>query len=64
MVLGYLTLLKIELIGLKVRGIYENPGASIMIAAHKKLEQLVSTRQENELKTFMDNKWGYSCLCC
>ncbi|WP_395167354.1 hypothetical protein [Francisella salimarina] len=42
----------------------KTPGASIIIAAHKKLEQLVSTRQENELKTFMDNKWGLPCLCC
>ncbi|MED7820345.1 MULTISPECIES: argininosuccinate synthase [unclassified Francisella] len=56
---GVFNLIEDRLIGLKVRGIYENPGASIIIAAHKKLEQLVSTRQENELKTFMDNKWAY-----
>jgi len=31
----------------------------ILIAAHKKLEMLVSTREENELKAFMDNKWAY-----
>lgn len=56
---GVFNLIEDRLIGLKVRGIYENPGASILIAAHKKLEQLVSTRQENELKSFMDNKWAY-----
>lgn len=43
---GVFNLIEDRLIGLKVRGIYENPGASIIIAAHKKLEQLVSTRQE------------------
>ncbi|AIT10095.1 argininosuccinate synthase [Candidatus Francisella endociliophora] len=56
---GVFNLIEDRLIGLKVRGIYENPGASIIIAAHKKLEQLVSTRQENELKSFIDNKWAY-----
>ncbi len=48
-----------RLIGFKVREVYENPGAAILIAAHKKLEHLVSTRQENELKSFMDQKWAY-----
>lgn len=52
-------LIEDRLVGLKVRGVYENPGASILIQAHKKLEQLVSTREENELKSFMDNKWAY-----
>lgn len=56
---GVFHLIEDRVVGLKVRGIYENPGASILIAAHKKLEQLVSTREENELKSFMDNKWAY-----
>ena len=56
---GVINLIEDRLVGLKVRGIYENPGATILIAAHKKLEQLVSTRTENELKTFMDTKWAY-----
>ncbi len=56
---GVHTLVEDRLIGLKVRGVYENPAGTILVAAHKKLEMLVSTRQENELKTFMDNKWSY-----
>ncbi|MDR2411526.1 MAG: argininosuccinate synthase [Candidatus Peribacteria bacterium] len=48
-----------RLVGLKVRGVYENPGATILIKAHKNLEQLVSTREENELKSFIDTKWAY-----
>lgn len=48
-----------RLVGLKVREVYENPAATILIAAHKKLEHLVSTRQENELKTYIDQKWSY-----
>ncbi len=56
---GVVNLVEDRLVGLKVRGIYENPGATILIAAHKKLEQLVSTRVENELKGFIDTKWAY-----
>ncbi|MCB0375173.1 MAG: argininosuccinate synthase [Sinomicrobium sp.] len=56
---GVFHLIEDRLVGLKVRGVYENPGASILIEAHKKLERLVSTREENELKTFIDTKWAY-----
>jgi argininosuccinate synthase len=56
---GVVQLIEDRVVGLKVRGVYENPGASILIAAHKKLEQLVSTREENELKSFIDTKWAY-----
>lgn len=56
---GVVPLIEDRLVGLKVRGVYENPGATILINAHKKLEMLVSTRQENELKSFIDTKWAY-----
>lgn len=56
---GFFHLIEDRLVGLKVRGIYENPGAAILINAHQNLEQLVSTRQENELKKFIDTKWSY-----
>lgn len=56
---GVVNLIEDRLVGLKVRGIYENPGATILIAAHKKLELLTSTREENELKGFIDSKWAY-----
>lgn len=52
-------LIEDRFVWLKVRWVYENPAASILIKAHKNLEQLVSTREENELKTFMDTKWSY-----
>ncbi len=58
---GYFHLIEDRVVGLKVRGIYENPAAHILIQAHKNLEQLVSTREENELKMIMDNKWAYLC---
>lgn len=58
---GYFHLVEDRIVGLKVRGIYENPAAHILIQAHKNLEQLVSTREENELKHFIDQKWAYLC---
>jgi argininosuccinate synthase len=56
---GFTHLIEDRLVGMKVCGIYENPGANILIAGHRKLEMLVSTRQENELKLFIDTKWAY-----
>ncbi len=56
---GFFNLIEDRFVGLKVRGIYENPAAHILVSAHKKLEMLVSTREENELKTFLDQKWAY-----
>jgi len=50
-----------RLIGLKNRGIYEHPGAHVIIEAHRNIEKYVSTRQLNELKEMMDMKWGYLC---
>lgn len=58
---GYFHLIEDRVVGLKVRGVYENPAAHILIKAHKNLEQLVSTREENELKTLIDQKWAYLC---
>jgi argininosuccinate synthase len=56
---GVFQLIEDRIVGLKVRGVYENPGAAVLIAGHRKLELLVSTREENELKHLIDNKWAY-----
>jgi len=54
-------LLEDRLIGVKNRGIYEQPAAHVIIEAHKALEKYVCPRQLNELKTMLDIKWGYLC---
>lgn len=59
--IGVLPLIEDRLFGLKVRGVYEEPGAEIIIQAHKNLEKLVSTKEENEFKTIIDQKWAYFC---
>ena len=56
---GITQLIEDRLIGLKVRGVYEQPGGAILIKAHEKLEKLVSTRQTNELKATLDQEWAY-----
>lgn len=58
---GFFHLIEDRFVGLKVRGLYENPAAHILVSAHKKLEMLVSTREENEMKTIIDQKWAYLC---
>jgi argininosuccinate synthase len=50
-----------RIIGLKNRGIYEMPAAHVVIHAHKALEQYVSTRVLNEIKSMLDIKWAYLC---
>jgi len=59
--IGYTILIEDRLVGLKVRGVYENPAAHIIITAHKNLEKLVSTQTENEAKEHIDSKWAYLC---
>ncbi len=58
---GTVHLLEDRLVGLKNRGVYEHPGAHVIIEAHRNLEKYVSTRELNELKETMDIKWGYLC---
>ncbi len=61
--IGVVHLIEDRLVGLKVRGVYENPAATILINAHQKLELLVSTREENEFKELVDSKWAYTLYC-
>ena len=50
-----------RIVGLKVRDIYEVPAATIILAAHKDLEKLVSTIHQNNFKPSLDNQWAYLC---
>jgi argininosuccinate synthase len=58
---GVVHLVEDRLIGLKDRGVYELPAGHVIIAAHKALEQYVSTRELNEVKNQLDIKWAYLC---
>ncbi|MFN8113695.1 MAG: argininosuccinate synthase [Solirubrobacterales bacterium] len=50
-----------RIVGLKVRDIYEVPAATIILAAHKDLEKLVSTIHQNNFKATLDNHFAYLC---
>lgn len=50
-----------RVVGLKVRGIYEQPGGHTIIKAHKELEKYVCTRHENKFKEMVDEEWAYLC---
>lgn len=50
-----------RLVGLKIRDVYEHPGAHLIIESHKALEKMVCTQEENQMKVMMDEKWAYLC---
>jgi len=50
-----------RIVGLKVRGIYEQPAAYSIIKAHKNLEKYVCTLRENKFKEIVDQEWAYLC---
>lgn len=58
---GVVHLVEDRLVGVKNRGVYEQPAAHVIISAHKALEHYVSPRQLNELKETLDIKWAYLC---
>jgi argininosuccinate synthase len=50
-----------RIVGLKVRDIYEVPAATILLAAHRDLENLVSTIHQNNFKRVLEDRWAYLC---
>ena len=58
---GVVHMLEDRLVGVKNRGVYEQPAGRVIIEAHRNLEKYVCTRQLNELKAMLDLKWGYLC---
>ena len=61
--IGIVPMIEDRLVGLKIRDIYEQPAAAIIIEAHKNLEKLVSTKAENDFKHLVDQKWSDLCYC-
>ncbi|HXB15098.1 MAG TPA: argininosuccinate synthase [Solirubrobacteraceae bacterium] len=56
---GILDHIEDRIVGLKVRDIYEAPAATVILAAHKELERLVSTIHQNQFKGELDRQWAY-----
>jgi argininosuccinate synthase len=56
---GFVDHIEDRIVGLKVRDLYEVPAAAILLAAHKELEKLVSTRHQNLFKPQLENQWSF-----
>jgi len=56
--IGITHLIEDRVVGLKVRGVYEEPGAEILVQAHKALEKVVCTREEYNHKRKIDQDWA------
>ena len=54
--IGLADIVENRLVGMKSRGVYETPGGTILMAAHKQLEELVLDRATMEVKKDMGNK--------
>jgi argininosuccinate synthase len=59
--IGIVDHLEDRIVGLKVRDIYEVPAATIVLAAHRDLEKLVSTIHQNNYKSALETQWAYLC---
>jgi argininosuccinate synthase len=55
---GRIELIEDRILGLKARENYEAPAATVLIQAHKALEQLVLTKQELTFKQVVDQLWA------
>ena len=54
--IGIVDIVENRVVGMKSRGVYETPGGTILMAAHKQLEELVLDRAIMEVKKDMGNK--------
>ena len=59
--IGIVDHLEDRIVGLKVRDLYEVPAATIILSAHRELEKLVSTMNQNTCKTTLESHWAYLC---
>jgi len=55
---GRVDLVENRLVGMKSRGVYETPGASIMLAAHRELESLTLDKTTMQYKDIIASKYA------
>lgn len=56
--IGRIDIIEDRILGLKARENYECPAATVILLAHKDLERLVLTREEQKFKNIVDNLWS------
>ena len=55
---GRIDMIEDRLVGIKSREVYECPAAVVLLEAHRELERLTLTREENTFKEILENKWS------
>ena len=56
--IGIVDIVETRVVGMKSRGVYETPGGTILMEAHRQLEELVLDRATMETKKDMANKFS------
>ncbi len=56
--IGRIDMIEDRVIGVKSREVYEAPGATVLLAAHRALEHLVLTRDEQRFKALCDQRYA------
>jgi argininosuccinate synthase len=56
--IGRIDIMEDRMMGLKVRENYECPASTVILKAHKALENLVLTREEIRFKAIVDQEWS------
>jgi len=56
--IGICDIVENRVVGMKSRGVYETPGGTILMEAHKQLEELILDRATYSLKKDMGNKYA------
>jgi len=55
---GRIDMIEDRLVGIKSREVYECPAAVAILEAHRELERLTLTREENLFKGVLENRWS------
>ena len=56
--IGIVDIVENRVVGMKSRGVYETPGGTILMEAHRQLEELVLDRATMETKKDLGNKFA------
>ncbi|MBR1477689.1 MAG: argininosuccinate synthase [Lachnospiraceae bacterium] len=56
--IGIIDIVENRVVGMKSRGVYETPGGTILMEAHKQLEELILDRDTYEIKKFIGGNFA------
>ena len=56
--IGIIDIVENRVVGMKSRGVYETPGGTILMAAHKQLEEIIYDRETMSAKIELSNKFS------